>query len=375
MKPDVFTGALIENGFGPLIGVPCSIFKHLINYIEDSHKIKYYTASSEGEAMGLAGGFALSGRLPVVLMQSDGYGNAINPISSLQLLYKLPCLLLISWRGEPGKKDAPQHLIMGRTIKKFLSIFEIRYSILDDGLENLHKAIKEAEEFCKRSSNLYALLIRKGYFESYEVQEEEKISAFEIRISYLNVLKSLAKSQDVMIGTTGFSGREMQHIFEHEGKFYMMGSMGCAASIGLAIAKENPYKNIFILDGDGALLMKMGVLSTIGHYATENLLHICFDNNQYESTGGQKTSSVSVDFTKIAKACGYNSATRVETLEDFKNVINKILKKKGPHFIRVIISPGTIDDLPRPVDTPEEMKLSLMRFLKNNQSNNLDKSG
>lgn len=367
MKPGIFVDTLIKNGFGPFMGVPCSIFNHLINYIEDTPTISYYLSSSEGEAMGLAGGFALSGRLPVVLMQSDGYGNAINPLSSLQLLYKLPCLLLISWRGEPGGKDAPQHFVMGHTFEDLLSIFDIPYKIIGNDPDDLHEAVGQAKNHVKQSSLPYAFVIRKGYFEGHEIKNEEKPSEHELRASYLKALNTLTKKEDVFIGTTGFSGREMQHLFDHEGKFYMMGSMGCASSIGMAIAKENPDRKIFVLDGDGALLMKMGTLSTIGHYAPENLIHICFDNKQYESTGGQKTASVEVNFSKVADSCGYNSGTKVESLEDFKNIVNKILKIKGPHFIHVMIKPGTIESLPRPVETAEEMKQSLISFLTSNQ--------
>lgn len=372
MKPGIFVDALIKNGFGPFMGVPCSIFKHLINYIEDTPKISYYLSSSEGEAMGLAGGFALSGGLPVVLMQSDGYGNAINPLSSLQLLYKLPCLLLISWRGEPGEKDAPQHFVMGRTLEDLLSIFDIPYKIIGNDPDDLHEAVGQAKNHVKQSSLPYAFVIRKGYFEGHEIKNKEKPSEHELRASYLKALNTLTKKEDVFIGTTGFSGREMQHLFDHEGKFYMMGSMGCASSIGMAIAKENPDRKIFVLDGDGALLMKMGTLSTIGYYAPENLIHICFDNKQYESTGGQKTASVRVNFSKVADSCGYNSGTKVESLEDFKNIINKILKIKGPHFIHVMIKPGTIDDLPRPEETPDEMKQTLMSFLSKQPNWQLD---
>jgi len=363
MKPGIFVDALIKNGFGPFMGVPCSIFKHLINYIEDTSKISYYLSSSEGEAMGLGGGFALSGRLPVVLMQNDGYGNAINPLSSLQLLYKLPCLLLISWRGEPKKKDAPQHSVMGHTLEELLSIFGISYKIIGNDLDNFHDAVSQAKKHVKQSSLPYAFVIRKGYFEGHEIKSKEKLSEYEPRVVYLKALNTLAKKEDVFIGTTGFLGREMQHLFDHEGKFYMMGSMGCAASIGMAIAKEYPNRKIFVLDGDGALLMKMGTLSTIGHYAPENLIHICFDNKQYESTGGQKTASVGINFSKIADSCGYNLGIKVELLEDFKNIISKIIKMKGPHFIHVMIKPGTIDGLLRPEETPDEMKKAFMLFL------------
>jgi phosphonopyruvate decarboxylase len=316
--------------------------------------------------MGLAGGFSLAGRLPVVLMQNDGYGNAVNPLSSLQLLYKLPCLLLISWRGGPGRKDAPQHTVMGKTIQNFLSIFEIGYEILESGNIPLQKAIDRAKQFMMSTLMPYALLIRKGYFEDYVIRREEVGSGLETRGTYLNCLKTSIKKADVIIGSTGFSGRELNSLFDHKGKFYMMGSMGCAASIGLALAKENPERKVFVIDGDGALLMKMGTLSTIGYHVPGNLLHICFDNNQYESTGGQKTASSNVNIDKVASACGYSSAKSINTVNDFKKIISTILDENGPHFIHVRIKPGTIESLPRPAETAEEMKQSLISFLTSN---------
>ena len=95
MKPATFVSTLEDAGFSPFTGIPCSVFQPLLDYIADNNDpIRNYLCSSEGEAMGLAAGFSLSGRLPVVYMQNDGYGNAVNPLSSLYLLYKLPLLLL-----------------------------------------------------------------------------------------------------------------------------------------------------------------------------------------------------------------------------------------------------------------------------------------
>ena len=137
MKVERFVKILREAGFSPFMGVPCSVFEFLLSYIDDSEEVENCLCSSEGEAMGLAGGFTLSGKVPVVYMQNDGYGNAINPLSSLQLLYKLPVLLLISWRAEHGKKDAPQHFIMGKTILQLLNVFKIPCIILKDNIRNL----------------------------------------------------------------------------------------------------------------------------------------------------------------------------------------------------------------------------------------------
>lgn len=364
MKVNNIKDILLEHGFGPFMGVPCSVFKDLINYLEDNRESKYYLTSSEGEAMGLAGGFSLAGKIPVVLMQNDGYGNAVNPLSSLQLMYKLPCLLLISWRGEPGTIDALQHRIMGNTIKELLSIFEIPFSVLNPGSVDLEDVVLKAKDSIEKLSVPYAMIVKKGYFEKYAIKKTEPIEQFEKRILYLKLLKQFVQEQDIVIGATGFSGRELYQAVEHKGKFYMMGSMGYAASIGMGLAIENQERKVFVLDGDGAMLMHMGNLSTIGYYAPNNLIHICFDNNQYESTGGQKTASSKVDFVKIAEACGYLSAAGLKTLDDFKKIMKTILRTHGPHFVNIRVQPGTIDSLKRPDENPEEIKQTLMDFLK-----------
>ena len=365
MKSEFFCNELKKSGFGPFTGVPCSLLKHVINYILDSDDIEYYTVSSEGEAMGLAGGFSLTGKIPVVMMQNDGYGNAVNPISSLQLLYKLPCLLIITWRGEPEKPDAPQHRIMGETIRELLSIFKIPFKILEDDTDKFKENLDEANRYINKNSLPFAFIIKKGFFEEYakKRKDHESKNGLSTRIDFLKELSKIIKPPDIIIGATGFTGREVMQKLSHKGKFYMVGSMGCAASIGLGIALENPNRKVYVLDGDGALLMKMGTLSTVGFYKPENLIHICFDNTQYESTGGQKTSSSVVKFSKIAKNSNYSTAYKTDSINDFKEILNKILKIKGPHFIHTLIKPGTFKDLERPSGTPIEMKENLREFI------------
>ncbi|MBF0445244.1 MAG: hypothetical protein HQL68_06615, partial [Magnetococcales bacterium] len=225
MIPEKFVSILEQTGFGPYMGVPCSLFKHLINYIEETDSYQYYAASSEGEAMGLAGGFALSKKIPVVLMQNDGYGNAVNPLSSLQLLYGLPCLLLVSWRGEPGKKDAPQHELMGKTLLEFFNIFKIPYKVLDPDTDSFLHVIQEAKNHLDTTKTPYGLVIKKGCFAEYQQIEKQAINdSYEIRGPYLQALNKLKTDRDLFIGTTGFSGREMHVLLDQNGKFYMMGS-------------------------------------------------------------------------------------------------------------------------------------------------------
>lgn len=364
MKPEEFIKAFKDAGFSPFIGVPCSVFKYLLKYINDNTNVENYICSSEGEAMGLAAGFALSEKIPVVYMQNDGYGNAVNPLSSLQLLYKLPALLLISWRAEPGKKDAPQHEIMGNTILQMLDVFEIPYIALNDDIVNLNNSIKVAKGHCISKLTPFAFIVKRGYFEKCAQEGPQIADGLNKRIEYIKVLAKNVNHNDVLLGATGFSGRELYQYANHKGKFYMMGSMGCLTAIGLGIAGEHPDRNIYVLDGDGALLMKMGTLATVGYYQPKNLIHICFDNNQYESTGGQSTTSSTVDFVSIAKACGYKSLSKVRKVEDFQKILKYIKQYDNPHFIHIKIKSGTIEILERPTDSPEDMKDNLMEFLK-----------
>jgi phosphonopyruvate decarboxylase len=363
MLVEDFVSTLTDAGFGPFTGVPDSIFLPLVNYLERRGDVDNLICSSEGEAMGLAGGFALAQRTPVVYMQNDGYGNAVNPLSSLQLTYDLPALLLISWRGEPGVKDAPQHHTMGETIRGLLDLFDIPFSVLTPDEANLTEKVEKARGHCASMSLPYAFLIKRGTFSPVEGTPPSEPDSLSHRHEYIRALCSLTGEEAMLLGATGYCGRELHQLVEGSNKFYMMGSMGCLASVGLAVAMEHPDKRVYVLDGDGALLMKMGTLSTVGYHGPANLVHICFDNAAYESTGGQPTTSSTTDFAAIANACGYPSVSSVESLADFTRAIPSVQDRTGPHFITVRIASGTPENLPRPAEDAFTMARAFSRAL------------
>ncbi|UCH62840.1 MAG: phosphonopyruvate decarboxylase [Fidelibacterota bacterium] len=364
MRSDVFYQQLLDQGFGPFTGVPCSILKELITCIEQAEDSTYYIATSEGEAMGIAGGLALAGRLPVVLMQNDGYGNAVNPLSSLQLLYKLPALLIITWRAEPGgKSDAVQHLIMGRTLLDLLKIFNIPYQILEANEDNTGDYLANARAFMEREKKPYALIVRRGFFDPEPSSGSGSDPSHPLRINYIQVLAEEARASSIILGTTGYTGRELKQVIDRPGTFYTAGSMGCIGSVGLGIATQCPDRKVYVLDGDGALLMKMGTLATIGLYQMPNLVHIVFDNGQYESTGGQLTASSAVDFPGLALNSGYRYAMSVDTLDEFRDFLKKSANTSGPAMCRVKVQPGTLPDLERPSDSPEQLRDQFRAFL------------
>jgi len=108
-----------------------------------------------------------------------------------------------------------------------------------------------------------------------------------------------------IISANGHISRNLYGINELPSNFYMIGSMGLASSIGLGVALKNPKKRIFVLDGDGNILMNLGSLTTIGTLKPENLVHFVLDNGIHESTGGQPTHSNKIELEKIAKAANY----------------------------------------------------------------------
>lgn len=366
MIPADFLYLLSLHDFGPFTGVPCSLLGGLIKTIECSDEHHYYIASSEGESMGIAAGFSLSGKTPVVLMQNDGFGNVINPLSSLQIPFKLPSLLVITWRGEPkAKPDAIQHKLMGEKLLDLLNIFDIPFSILDESQDtnSTNLILEKASSHISETNLPYALIIKRGFFDKIPTEPVDLSEQYIKRALYIKSLLANISPDSPVLGTTGFTGRELTELAGDHPHFYMPGSMGCLPSIGLGLAKSNPNKTFYVLDGDGALLMKLGSLATLGHYAPSNLVHILFDNRCYESTGGQETVASTVNFEALALDCGYLNSISVDNLDDFNGCITSFGKFQGPYFVHVKISTGTINDLSRPSSTPEEHKNSFIKNL------------
>lgn len=159
MKSVDFCLLLKKHGFNFFVGVPCSILKDIINCLQTDTEVHYVSATREDEAIGIATGAFLGGRKPVVLMQNSGFGNSIGALTSLPLLYKIPMLLLISWRGYKGK-DAPEHLIIGRKTIKLLKEAGIPTQIL--AKKKTEEAILTVVGILEKQQVPVAIVIRGG---------------------------------------------------------------------------------------------------------------------------------------------------------------------------------------------------------------------
>jgi phosphonopyruvate decarboxylase len=158
-----------------------------------------------------------------------------------------------------------------------------------------------------------------------------------------------------VIATTGYTSRELCALHDRPNQLYMVGSMGCASGLGLGLACVRPQLRVVVVDGDGAVLMRLSNLATVGGFGGPNLIHVVLDNQMHESTGGQATLSGGVALADVALACGYVRALEGDDL----GVLDAVLgadPAEGPSFARLCIRPGTLQELPRPALSPEQVR-------------------
>ena len=348
-------------------GVSDSCFAPLVNYLQAHEKeCEHIIATNEGEALAISAGYHLStGDIPVVYLQNDGFLNLMNPLTSLvdKYVYSIPALLLISWRGAPERKDAGQHKRIGEIISDLLDLLDIPYHVYDGDNNKLRDAIDKGISRAKKENMPYAILFFKGDIESYPCPHE--VAAEMSREEAINTIMNNTDEEAIFVSTTGKTSRELFEYREkegHEKDFLNVGAMGYANAIGFGLAL-NTNKKIFVLDGDGAVLMHMGNIATIGHYKPRNYYHILLNNFSYDSTGGQPTVATNIKFCEIAKAVGYTYAAEVKTRAELVEEIKHLDKIDGPAFLVVYVKKGSRGDLGRPTVPLIELKREFMGFL------------
>ena len=367
-----FYDYLIEKQIKFFTGVPDSLLKNICAYISDyTPKNNHIIAANEGNAIALAAGYHMaSGKIPMVYMQNSGIGNAINPLLSLvdKEVYDIPVLLMIGWRGEPNVKDEPQHIKQGRVTTNLLEAIGIPYVVLEPDEEAALHQIDAAITKIKTTNTAYALIIKKGTFEKYTLQQNIKNNYTLSREDAIKIIvKNLGKN-DVVVSTTGKTSRELYEYREalnqgHDSDFLTVGSMGHASQIALGIALTKPTQKIVCIDGDGAMLMHMGGLSVIGAQSPKNLLHIVINNGSHESVGGQPTVAFSVDIPGIAKANNYQFAQSVTTTSELENVLNNLNTISYPALIEIKVKSNSRENLGRPAIAPIDNKKDFMKKL------------
>lgn len=372
INPELLFTQLTKNKINHYFGVPDSCLKDFCAYVTDNAK-NHIIAANEGNAIGLAAGHYMATNQPaVVYMQNSGLGNCVNPLTSLtdKQVYSIPMLLIIGWRGEPGKKDEPQHVKKGAITQQLLQTMGIPYQVLSDDPSQIPAVINQAAAHMQTHNEPYALLVPKGVFEKYKLQNDRKQEYEMNREDAVQLVAQAIGDNAIVVSTTGKTSREL---FEfraanqsgHHRDFLTVGSMGHASSIAASIALQQPERHIYCFDGDGAFIMHLGALTTVGQHTPQNFTHIVINNEAHDSVGGQPTAADNINIPAIALACGYTEALQADSKADVLTQLSKLKNIQGPTLLEIKCNKGARSDLGRPTRTPIENKNDFMRHVQN----------
>ena len=372
ISPEVMFNSLKRHGIDMFAGVPDSLLSNFCAYVDDhGQRGEHIITANEGNAVALAAGYHMStGKIGAVYMQNSGLGNTINPLTSLTdpEVYKIPLLMIIGWRGEPGVKDEPQHVKQGKIQLELLDTMDIPYEIISSHDDQCKDKISRLVETAKNNKRPVVLLVKKGTFETYDKDIKKMDDQRMLREEALEIILEHIDENTIVVSTTGKTSREIFEIREkrnesHQQDFLTVGSMGHCSSIALGIALAKPNRQVVCIDGDGALLMHLGSLTSIASLKPENFRHILINNEVHESVGGQDTAAKNVNLSAIVKSIGSSKMFKAETHEELKETIIDFITGSGPAFLEVKIRPGSRDDLGRPTIKPVDNKENFMAFL------------
>ncbi len=371
LGPETLLQGLVERGFDAASGVPCSTLEGVFALLEGgrgpARRIAYTGATQEGEAVAIAAGAWLAGRTPFVVLQNSGLGNIVNPVASLTSVFGIPLLFLISHRGEPGRPDAPQHALMGETTGGLLDLLRMPHRPLPATAEGVAGDLAGLDDLRRRTRRSVAFVAARGSVaKTAEIDEPgpairppappapaavaargEPAAPPPSRRAALEAVLARAPADAAVVATTGYTARELFTLEDRPTSFYNVGAMGSAAGIALGVAL-NTTRRVILLDGDGALLMRLGSLATTGRCRPGGLVHVVLDNAAHESTGGQPTAAATTDLAAVAAACGYPRVLRAHGAEGFAAGLEEALAGEAASFIHLRIAPGQMSRLARP---------------------------
>ena len=373
MKASTFLQEVEHIGIRTITGVPDSTLKQFCDAVQLDHgkTFRHYVTANEGAAVGLATGEYLAAKRPcLVYLQNSGLGNIINPLASIanQEVYGIPMLFVVGWRGEPGKKDEPQHVYQGKVTCGLLEVMDVPYAVIDEMTTEaqIREILSDAQNIMNQNRQ-YAIIVKKGTFEKESFFSWENGYTF-VREQALKLILESVYEAACIVSTTGKISRELYEQSDalyggHDKLFMTVGGMGHASMIAYGMAQADDTKQIVCIDGDGAVMMHMGALAFIAKQAPKNLLHIVINNAAHESVGAIPTGFSGETYGQIAKACGYRTVFRAMDEKELKEVLLEAKKKQELTMIEVMVSLDSRADLGRPKESAKENRIHFMNAI------------
>ena len=331
-----------------ITGVPDSCTSELSKYLlnRKNKKFTHLIAPNEGTAVSLGiGHYLTTNKIPCIYLQNSGFGNATDPLTNLchKYVYDIPLILLIGWRGKPGIKDEPQHIIQGSTIRKTLNNYKIPY--YDTNKISINK-ISNIIDLKKKKNQITALLIDKNFFD----KKKSKFKKNRNKINRSDAINSLLKNLKMnckLISSTGFNSREilLQNHLKDKSPFYLIGGMGHTLAVTLgSLNSEN--KCHVCVDGDGSFYMHQGSFSLLKK--EHKLIYCLLDNSSHESVGEVNLNYSMTNFKDFAKSVGFKRYIKITRLNKLNSCLRNLKKNNLPIFIHVITNIERNANLPRP---------------------------
>jgi sulfopyruvate decarboxylase beta subunit len=324
--------------------LPCDRIKGLLPLIEKN--IQTIPLTREENGVGICTGLYLGGKRPVMVIQSTGIGNMINALGSLNITYDIPLPVLASWRGVHKERIEAQWQL-GKRLPAILDAAGIEFTTVEtkDEMDKIDDAIRDSFDNTRPHIVLMSPAIWEGSCCESPVPSEitPRLSHLEFvseikkpemtRFEAIKVLVSVA-DDDIVVSNLGVPSKELYEISNRGLNFYMTGSMGLVSSIGLGLALSQE-RHVYVIDGDGSLLMNPNALTGIAAYNPGNLTVIAIDNAACGSTGNQETcTSDQIDLELLARASGINDTQKAHTGEELRDALRRKVA-----FVHTIVKP------------------------------------
>jgi phosphonopyruvate decarboxylase len=267
---------------------------------------------------------------------------------------------------------------MGQITHRLLETMQIPWLPFPAEESDVAEVMAQAEASMNERQLPFALVMSEGAVAGHELRSQRPAQSVTPRVSTqlrhesvqrmtrTEALRAILESLtggEAIIATTGKTGRELFTLADRPNHLYVVGGMGTASAIGFGLARTLPRQPVVVIDGDGAALMKLGSMVTIGYYQPPNLLHIVLDNESHDSTGGQQTASGVVRFAELAGAVNYRNGASADDPAEVRGLIKELQQHPGPSLLHVKIRPGSPQKLGRPTVKPHEVKERFMGFL------------
>jgi hypothetical protein len=277
----------------------------------------------------------------------------------------------VTWRGHRGK-DAPEHILTGEISPRLLELLKIPHRVL--AADTLEADLAWVAETMDRLMQPIALLVPPGVVEVGKAGHGTHVAAGAPKapadarpsgaprtltpsISRLDAIAAARKGlgREPVIHANGYMCRESFSLGDRPENFYMIGSMGLASAIGLGFSLTNPDTPTVVLDGDGNLLMNLGILPLAAALHPRRFVHIVFDNEVYGSTGSQRSITTEIRLDRMAEAAGYRTVAAVTEADEITEAVRTALDSEGPHFILAKVTAEEAE-VPRIPYTPHQLR-------------------